>query len=101
MRLSELLRADVLDADGQRVGRVHDARFVRDGPEQGAFGPAYRLQGLVVGVGAWGSRLGYDRGDMKGPWALKKLFQWFHGDAKFVDWSQVSGMQEGVLRLTV
>ena len=101
MRLSDLLKSDVVDSQGRRVGRVHDARMVRDGPEQGAFGPAYRMQGLIVGAGSWGSRLGYDRGEVKGPWALKKLFQWFHSDAKFVDWSLVAGLQDGVVNLSV
>ncbi len=101
MRLSELFGCEVLDSEGRRVGKVHDARMVRDGPAQGAFGPAYRMQGLIVGAGSWGSRLGYDRGEVKGPWALKKLFQWFEGDAKFVDWAVVGGLRKGVIRLTL
>ncbi len=101
MRLSELFGCEVLDSDGRWVGEVHDARMVRDGPEQGAFGPAYRMQGLIGGGGSWGSRLGYDRGEVKGPWPLKKLFQWLHGHAKFVDWAVVAGLQKGVIRVSV
>jgi sporulation protein YlmC with PRC-barrel domain len=101
MRLSDLLRADVLDSNGERVGEIHDVRLVKDGPDQGLFGPAYRVQGLIVGAGAFGSRLGYDRGEIKGPFFLKKLFLWFLGDAKFVDWSHVTGMGDHVVRIDV
>jgi hypothetical protein len=101
MRLSDLLRALVLDAEGARVGHVHDIRFVRDGPEQGAFGPAYRLQGLIVGAGSIGNRLGFDRADVKGPYPLKAFFRWFHGDAKFVEWQRIAEIGEGTITLNV
>jgi hypothetical protein len=101
MRLSELLRAEVLDARGERVGRVHDVRLVRNGPVQGGFGPAYRLHGLLVGAGSWGSRLGFDRGNVKAPLPLKLLFRWFHQDAKFVDWNLVQRIQGREIHLSV
>jgi sporulation protein YlmC with PRC-barrel domain len=101
MRLSDLLRSDVVDPNGQNVGQIHDVRLVKDGPDQGLFGPAYRIQGLIVGAGAWGSRLGYDRGEMRGPYPLKKLFQWFHGNAKFVDWTYVTGIGDNVVHVSI
>lgn len=101
MRFSDLLRCEVLDERGERVGHVHDLRLVKDGPAQGAFGPAYRVQGLLVGAGSWGSRLGFDRGEMKGPLPLKVLFRWLRSDARFVDWSVIESLGEGAIRLSV
>jgi len=101
MRFSDLLRSQVIDAEGQEVGDVHDARFVKDGPVQGAFGPGYRLQGLVVGHGNFGVRLGFDRASVKGPWLLKKLFQRLHAEARFVDWSSVDSIEDEKIRLNV
>jgi hypothetical protein len=101
MRLSDLLGCEVLDERGERVGHVHDLRLVKDGPLQGAFGPAYRVQGLLVGAGSWGSRLGFDRGEMKGPLPLKMLFRWFHSDARFVDWTLIASLGKRAIRLSV
>jgi sporulation protein YlmC with PRC-barrel domain len=101
MRFSDLLRSTVIDAEGQEVGEVHDARFVKDGPVQGAFGPGYRFQGLVVGKRSFGARLGFDRASVKGPWLLKKLFQKLHADARFVDWSAIDSIEDGKVRLKV
>jgi sporulation protein YlmC with PRC-barrel domain len=100
MRFSELLRSKVFDAEGQEVGEVHDARFVKDGPVQGAFGPGYRLEGLVVGKGSFGVRLGFDRASVKGPWVLKQIFQKLHAAARFVPWSAIEEMEEEI-RLNV
>ncbi len=99
MRLSDLLKERVVDADGEDVGQVHDVRLVKDGPVQGAFGPAYRVQGLVVGGSAWGVRLGFDRTDVKGPWVLKVFFRRLHRGSRFVEWAQVRSVEHGVIRL--
>ena len=101
IRFSDLLRMLVLDAGGQEVGMVYDARFVKDGPVQGAFGPGYRLQGLVVGRGSFGARLGFDRASVKGPWPLKAMFRRLHANAKFVDWSHIDSIEWERIRLNV
>jgi hypothetical protein len=101
MRMSELLRSSVLDSNGEHVGRVHDVRMVREGPVQGAFGPAYVLQGLVVGPGAVGARLGFDRTDVKGPYPLKVLFRQMHKNARFVEWAVIDSVEGDVVRLKV
>jgi sporulation protein YlmC with PRC-barrel domain len=101
IRFSELLRMRVFDVDGKEIGEVSDARFIRDGPVQGAFGPGYRLQGLVVGKGSFGVRLGFDRASVKGPWLLKKMFRKLHADTKFVDWSHIDAIEEEEIRLKV
>lgn len=101
MRLSELFSAHVVDREGKPVGKIHDVRFVKDGPVQGAFGPAYRLEGLIVGQSAVGTRLGFDRGDVKGPVPLKALFRWLHSSALFVDWAVVESVEDETIRLKV
>jgi len=101
MRLSDLLRVDVFDSAGENVGQVQDARCVRDGPVQGAFGPAYRLQGLIVGKHGFGARLGYDRADVKGPIALKAFFRWLHTRDRFVEWPLIEKIEERQIHLKV
>jgi hypothetical protein len=101
MNLSDLFHSEVVDSEGQPVGQAQDARLVRDGPPQGGFGPSYRLQGLIVGTGSWGTRLGFDRGTVRGPLPLKTLFRWLHGTARFVDWGLVTSTRDRVIRLSV
>ena len=93
MRLSDLLDSEVLDADGKTVGHVHDVRMVQDGPIQGTFGAALRVQGLVVGRPALGARLGLDRADVKGPWILKAFFRAIRTDL-FVEWERVRSIEQ-------
>ena len=71
MRLSDLLGSEVFDAAGHSLGHVHDVQLVADGPAMGAFGPALRIHGIVVGRGSTGARLGLSRDAMRGPWLLK------------------------------
>ena len=50
MRLDELMRARVFDADGVKLGRVRDVRIVQDGPALGHRGaPLFRVHGLILG----------------------------------------------------
>ena len=74
MRLSDLLTSDVVDEHGTRVGHVRDVAFVRDGPWIDGFGPAYRLEALIVGHGSLGARLGLDRDHVHSPWLLRAIF---------------------------
>ena len=98
MRLSDLLRAEVVDEQGRALGRVHDVRMVKDGRPMGAFGPAYRVSGLVVGRSAVGARLGYDRGRVKGPWMLVAL--WGRRSARtYIPWGRVRDVQAGRIRV--
>jgi hypothetical protein len=74
MRLSELLGVEVVDADGQPVGRVHDVVLVQDGPVQGSWGAALRLESLLVGTGSIGTRLGVRRAHVDRPWIVAAFF---------------------------
>src|SRR3954447_17793285 len=93
MRLSDLLDCEVRDADGRTIAHVHDVRMVQDGPIQGTFGAALRVQGLVVGRPALGARLGLDRADVKGPWILKAFFRAIRTDLS-VSWEQVRSIEQ-------
>jgi hypothetical protein len=101
MRLSDLLRCEVLDSTGAGIGRVQDVRCVREGPVQGAFGPSYRIRGLVVGKRSFGARLGYDRADVRGPVVLKVFFRRLHGHDRFVEWPLIAEIAEGKILLKV
>jgi len=89
MRLSDLLEAEVVDRNGDRIGHVHDVRLVQDGPPLGTWGAALRLEGLVVGRGSIGTRLGITRPQMKGPWILKLLFARQRSSRVLVPWDRV------------
>src|SRR5438105_2390963 len=99
MRASDILESTVFDADGRKVGQVHDIRMVRDGPVEGIFGQTYVAQGLVVGAAGIGVRLGFDRSSMGGPAVLKALFRWLHRDARFVDWAVIESIGRAEVRL--
>ena len=93
MRLSDLFDSEVLDADGNTIGRVQDVRVVQDGPIQGTFGAALRVQGLVVGRPALGARLGLDRAGVTGPWILKAFFRAIRTDL-YVEWERVRSIEQ-------
>ena len=92
MRLSDLLGAEIVDDSGCALGKVHDVRVVQDGPVLGPFGASLRIEGLVVGRGSLGERMGFHRSTVKGPWMLKALFEWRHRDARFVPWEAVTAV---------
>jgi hypothetical protein len=73
MRLSDLMACDVFDASGARVGRVRDIRLVMDGPLRGALAQL-RLDAVFVGGNAVAGRLGYLRGNVRGPALLRAAF---------------------------
>ena len=90
MRLNDLLDSEVVDRNGQRIGHVHDVRLVQDGPPLGSWGAALRLEGLVVGRGSLGARLGLAHPHMRGPWILKLVF----GRKRvLVPWNQVQDIE--------
>jgi hypothetical protein len=98
MRLSDLLGSEVLDEFGRRIGQIHDVRMTRDGPLQGAFGAALRVDGLVVGRPAFGARLGLDRAEVRGPWILKAFFGRLRTDL-YAEWSRVRSIEQGRIRI--
>jgi hypothetical protein len=99
MRLGDLLRSDVVDAHGQTLGSVDDVRLVQDGPLLGGFGAALRVDGLVVGKGSLGVRLGFHRAKVKGPWPLKAAFGALERRARFVPWERVESWEDDIVRV--
>ena len=90
----KLLDSDVTDRDGQRIGHVHDVQLVQDGPPLGTWGAAFRLEGLVVGPGSIGTRLGMARPEVKGPWILKLLFARRRSSRILIPWDRVRDISD-------
>jgi hypothetical protein len=93
------LGAEVRDSSGAVIGRVRDVRLVQDGPMQGTFGAALRLDGLVVGSSSLSSRLGYDRLGVSGPWLVAAIARRTDRSTRYVPWSEVVRLHERVIRL--
>jgi len=74
MRLSDLLASTVFDHDGRAIGRVRDVRLVQDGPLVDGTQAAFRVDAILTGGGMIGTRIGYDRGQVRGPALLRWLF---------------------------
>jgi hypothetical protein len=75
VRLSELLDREVVRADGRSLGKVRDVRLVQDGPIlAGGTQAALRVDAVIVSRGWRGVRLGYLRGQVRGPWLLRATF---------------------------
>ncbi len=89
MHLSDLLHSKVLDADGVPLGSVDDVRLVQDGPLLLPFGAAFRVEGLMVGHRSVGTRLGYVRRGVRGPWLLRVIFAALERRARYVPWEDV------------
>ena len=75
MRLTDLLGADVLTEDGERLGSVHDVRvrrLERRTPES----LRWRVVGLVVGGRGVRERLGLDVERTGEPIAARDVVEW-------------------------
>jgi hypothetical protein len=101
VRVSDLLGAEVLDAEGTAIDKVYDVRLVQDGPPIGPFGSALRLRALLIGPTAIGARLGFERKDVRGPWPLRAAFAALHGRIQVPTWEQIASIEEGRVRLRV
>jgi hypothetical protein len=99
MRLSDLLHTRVVDTDGMNIGSVDDVRMVQDGPLLLPFGHAFRVEGLMVGHRNVGTRLGYVRGGVRGPWLVRVIFSALERRACYVDWEDVESWDGTVVRL--
>ena len=91
MRLSELLKMEVIDAAGARAGHIHDVRLMQDGPVTSGFDATVRVHGLIIGRGGLAGRLGYGRGT-RGPWMIRALVEGHHRPL-FVPWSRVRAIE--------
>jgi hypothetical protein len=89
MILGDILGTPVHDGDGNRLGRVADARFVVDGaPGQLMAGAS--LFGLVVSPHSAASFLGYERTGLTQPWPVARILRWRHRGSFLVRWSDIA-----------
>src|SRR3954451_1340978 len=88
-RVGLLFGLEAFDLDGRPIGRVHDVRLRRDGPMIPGFGPALRVEGLVIGRGSIANRLGLARHAITGPWPLDVWGRRVARRAVFVPWDDV------------
>ena len=95
MLMSDVLGKSVLDGDGRKLGEVTDVRLVQDGPYIEGFGQALRVDAVVVGRGGIAGRLGYVRGGVRGPWALRVLASAMEGRAWLIPWTDVVTTEAG------
>ena len=98
MILADLLGTPVHDANGTRLGRVADARFVVDGGPQQLLADA-RLLGLVVSPHSAASFLGYERTGLTQPWPLAGLLRWRHRGSFLVMWADIARISSGSVQL--
>jgi hypothetical protein len=97
-RLSDLVNATALDADGRVLGEVEDVRLVQDGPFVEGFGLKLRVDGVVIGKRSRGLRLGFGRANVRGPWLLKAIFSRLERHARYYTWDELD-WEPGVVRL--
>jgi sporulation protein YlmC with PRC-barrel domain len=96
MILSDLLANVVLDAEGQKLGKVIDARFVLEGNENPS---RARLLGLIVSPRSSASFLGYERTGMTKPVILNSLLTWMHRGSFLVRWDDIEMISETTVML--
>jgi sporulation protein YlmC with PRC-barrel domain len=94
MRLSDLLGSAVKDEAGELIGRVHEVRAIQNGHIQDAFGAALTIDGLIVGKGSMGTRLGLDRPDTGAPAALRIIFERLKGRRLYVPWDCIIAIEQ-------
>jgi hypothetical protein len=97
VRLTGLLGVDVFGSDGRTAGSVLDVRMAQRGPLIGSFGAALQPEWLIVGRHEAGARLGYDRGDVRGPLPIRQLIRRLHAETRLVPWSTIRRIEaEGI-----
>jgi hypothetical protein len=100
MRVSELLAAQVVDVDGRRLGRVRDVRLVQDGPMLNITQAAMRVDSVVIGDRALPIRLGFGPGGVRGPLALRWIFERLARKAPTISMSKLDWDHEAnILRM--
>jgi sporulation protein YlmC with PRC-barrel domain len=99
IRMTVLLGTNVHDRSGSEVGKIHDVFGRRKGPVLGGE-PAYVVEHVVAGHGAFGDRLGYDRHDMTGPWPLAALFNRLKRGAVGFGWTDIDTIDRDRVTLT-
>jgi len=102
VRLSDLIGAAVFDASGFPVAPVGDARLILSGPAVDAVGVAMAVDGLIIGLGSVGDRLGFrlPHGP-KRPFMLHRAFRSVARHARLVRWSEIDRLEPREVHLRV
>jgi sporulation protein YlmC with PRC-barrel domain len=98
MILSDLLGSPVVSAEGERLGRVVDARMVLDGPPDGLLAAA-RLYGLVVSPHSHSSFAGYERTGVDAPALIARFLRWRARGSFLVLWTDLASFTDDVIHL--
>ena len=102
MVLSELLRAEVFDNEGRRMGRVRDIRVVQTPADPGKRAKVrLKVSMLLVGPGGLAERLGYTYGPVTGPWLLRVLLRRRGHHLKGVPWGAIASIEDDRVELSV
>jgi sporulation protein YlmC with PRC-barrel domain len=96
MILSDLIRRDVLDPDGERVGRVVDVRFRLEGGEDPS---RARVVGIIVSPRSASSFMGYERSTLEHPVILDRLLRFTHRGSFLVPWQDIRRVDDDSVRL--
>lgn len=98
MILTDLLELPVIDADGNRLGRIVDARFSLTAPP-GRHIAGAELVGLIVGPHSGASYRGYERADMNSPRSIAAFIAWRHRGTFLVLWRDVAVLGSASVQL--
>ena len=98
-KLSDLLELEAVDGGGTVLGRVRDVRLVQDGPYVEGFGQGLRVAGVLVGPRWRGTRLGFVRAAITGPWPLTALFRRLEAANRYYAWDDVEAWDADRIRL--
>ena len=103
MRLSDILGADVIGADGAELGQVTDVRLAQTGPVPPGPGVLAELvvESLLVSPRHTGSLFGYERRRDQGPALLRAVVRRLHRHAILVDWTAVADWDPHAHRVTL
>lgn len=85
MRLSDLLKMEVVDSGGAPLGQVHDVRFISDSQTPTGWSAA----SLLVGRTGFAARLGYVHGTVAKPWPLGAVIRIFARHGLEIPWERV------------
>lgn len=98
MFATELLAAEVVDAEGVGLGPVRDVRLATEGS------PRFRVVGIVVGGGrlaALAHAWGHAAGRAEGPALFRLSFRSARRQARFVPVADVASWGPGEVKLSV
>jgi sporulation protein YlmC with PRC-barrel domain len=96
MILSDLLGNVVYDSQGEKLGRVVDARFRLEGRANPA---KARLVGLIISPRSASSYLGYERTRQSRPVIIDRFLRWRHRGSFFVTWEHIARLDDHEVRL--